>query len=688
MENFAEFHDYIPLTRHKYPHKEGGGIALYIKNNIQYRQRTDLQFPECKNHLYDSIVIEVVNDHPSRNAKNIILFVIYRTPSQNSIAEITSDLNILLDKVKQENKTVIITGDLNIDLLKYETNSLTAQFLDMFISFNLIPSITKPTRVTHQTATLIDHIFTNADPNIMKAGTILSDITDHFCNFISINIRPTRDRNPKYITYRKQDSTSLNKFRNALLNIDWSSVTDENNPDIAYEKFTDIFIKIMNEHLPVVKRRFNKYKHKKEPWITPGILKSLKRKEKLYTRMIHSAQLPSYNTNVSEYKTYENIYKKVLKQAKRIYWRDRFETVKSDMKQTWKNINDVLHKSYNKQEFPDKFKLNGSILTDHGEIASQFNNYFTNIGPTLASKIGQHGNTSHLSSQENFPCSLFFEPCSPNEIENILQCMKPKSSCGYDDISPKLSKQSADILALPLSHIVNISMQTGIFPSLMKIAKVIPVYKKDDSQSFTNYRPISLLPAFSKILEKVIHKRLLHYLNIKNIISFSQYGFQPNSSTELAVLELQDRIVKSIAAHKFCLGLSVDLSKAFDTLNHDILFSKLEVIGIRGITLSWFKSYLSNRKQFVKFKDSNSSFCSITCGVPQGSILGPLLFLIYMNDLPSTLSSSIAILFADDTTLLIDNNNYDALIDQMNIEVERLYKWFCANKLSMNEKKN
>ena len=221
----------------------------------------------------------------------------------------------------------------------------------------------------------------------------------------------------------------------------------------------------------------------------------------------------------------------------------------------------------------------------------------------------------------------------------------------------------------------------------MKIAKVIPVYKKDDNQIFSNYRPISLLPSFSKILEKVVHKRLLHYLNIKNIISFSQYGFQPNSSTELAVLELQDRIVKSMATHKFCLGLSVDLSKAFDTLNHDILFTKLEILGIRGITLSWFKSYLSNRKQFVKFKNSNSTLCGITCGVPQGSILGPLLFLIYMNDLPTILSSSVAILFADDTTLLIDHSNYDSLIDQTNLEVKRLYKWFCANKLSMNKNK-
>ena len=382
---------------------------------------------------------------------------------------------------------------------------------------------------------------------------------------------------------------------------------------------------------------------------------------------------------------YVKLYKSLLRQAKISYWQNKFEATKNDMKLTWDNINAVLGKVKSKTNFPDNFTTKkGKIISEPTEIAHEFNEIYTNIGPDLANKIAPtSGNASDCLSS-NFPSSLYLEPTNRLEIINIIKCLKPKSSSGYDDISPKLLKHCCQALAEPLSHIANLSIEAGIFPSLMKIAKVIPLYKKDSKSDFLNYRPISLLPSFSKIIEKLIHKRLMNYLTQHNILSPSQYGFRPNMSTELAILELQNRIVTVLAAKQYCLGLFIDLSKAFDTLNHRILIKKLQSIGIRGTPLRWFQSYLSERQQYVSFKATNSTKLKITCGVPQGSILGPLLFLIYINDLEKSLSKSRPILFADDTTILISNRNYNKLIEDTNKEIEKLHNWFSVNKLSLN----
>jgi hypothetical protein len=345
----------------------------------------------------------------------------------------------------------------------------------------------------------------------------------------------------------------------------------------------------------------------------------------------------------------------------------------------------MLNRTARKSDFPSYFTHSDSILNDASEIANGFNNYFVNIGQTLANKIKSFsGSAIDLLPSRNLQSSLFFEPVSPTETFNVINSLKPKTSCGYDHISPKLIKNSAKFLSEPLTYISNTSFQTGIFPSNMKIAKVVPIFKSNDNTQFNNYRPISILPAFSKILEKLVHKRLYHYLNTNKLLSMSQYGFQRHMSTEQAILEFQDRIVDNLASKKWCSGIFLDLSKAFDTLDHAILLSKMHHLGVRGIALQWFKSYLSNRSQFVELENIKSSHKAITCGVPQGSILGPLLFLVYINDIVDHITNCNAILFADDTTIIFNDINFDNLILKMNETLTSIYKWLCLNKLSLN----
>ena len=262
-------------------------------------------------------------------------------------------------------------------------------------------------------------------------------------------------------------------------------------------------------------------------------------------------------------------------------------------------------------------------------------------------------------------------------------------------MSSKLLKALSPSITPVLTMIINQSLCTGIFPNKLKIAKVLPLFKKSDSHLFDNYRPISLLPTVSKIFEKVVYKQLYDYFSENNLIYKSQYGFRHLHSTELAALELSDRLSNNLDDGEIPIAIFLDLSKAFDTLDHGILLSKLKHYGLNESALRWFSSYLTDRHQYIHFDGTDSDMSSISTGVPQGSVLGPLLFLIYMNDVSEASDKFHSILFADDTTLTdplctfdlsTSNNKYDKkkLSDSINLELQKIYEWLSVNKLSLN----
>ena len=320
-------------------------------------------------------------------------------------------------------------------------------------------------------------------------------------------------------------------------------------------------------------------------------------------------------------------------------------------------------------------------------MADTINKFYVNIGKTVEEKIPQ-GNKSflhYLTNRNAF--NIVLNPCTTEEIRNYISDMVSSKATGPNSIPTNLLKHFIDELTEPLVNIINKSLKEGTFPDILKLASVCPIYKKSDRTKCANYRPISLLSNLSKIFEKTMYNRIELFLSEFEIIYKLQFGFRKKYSTEHALLSIVEEIRKNLNNGEFSCGAFIDLEKAFDTVNHQILLSKLEHYGIRDTSLTWIASYLSNRKQKVKLNGVNSKSERVSCGVPQGSILGPLLFIIYVNDMHSAVKTSIMHHFADDTNLLFSSKNQNKITKIINSDLKLLFEWLCVNRLSINVSK-
>ena len=394
-----------------------------------------------------------------------------------------------------------------------------------------------------------------------------------------------------------------------------------------------------------------------------------------------SANNPSPE-NLCAYKNFRNIYTKTLRASKKLYFNANFEKAQKNPKKTWDLIREAIG-SDPKNSKISKLTVQGKSIEDPNIITNEFNTFFANAGRNVANSIGETNTKPESFLKANNAPILEFSLTSPGEIVDIIRGFQPKSSYDIDGISMKLLKAVAIEISTPLAHIFNLSLKNAFFPTPLKLSRIVPIHKGGKTEFCDNYRPIALLSSFSKILEKIVSLKLVNHLEYHKLISPCQFGFQRNKNTEHNLLNIVNFISKALNEGDYCIGIFLDLRKAFDVCDHEILFKKLKNKGVIGKSLDWFKSYLSGRRQIVDVNGYKSKQEEIDMSVIQGSILGPILFLVYIDDLPSS-SLLETFLFADDTQGLKAGKNLNELIDEVNLELVKWAQWFRSNKMAVN----
>mgnify|MGYP001553100430 CR=1 FL=1 len=647
----------------------GGGISLLVRDSLHFRK-----YPiSVMNQTIECQFIEIISPNPQNN---IIVGVVYRPPS-GSITNFTTAINEILEKIglRNKQKTCYIVGDFNIDLKKYHSSRDTAEFFDLLYSYSFIPLINKPTRVSSSTTSVIDNIFTNQLTSTHNTGVIQADVSDHFPIYSICEMQsPTRAQ--EMIKTRSFKQTNVHKFSGLVRNESWENIYSSNNAQTAFSYFTDTLTSHFENSFPLCIKKPTK--RDTNPWITRGLKTSIKQKNKLY---LQYKNRPTLHNNII-YKHYKNKLRSLIDAAKKMHYEHLIATNQNNIKKTWDIIKEVIG-NRKRTHAIDEMKINEHICNDKQKIADSFNDYFINIGPDLANNIPpSDGHYLDFMGNSNTN-SLFLTPITQLEVHNCLTKLK-RSAPGNDELTPSIIKQISEFISAPLAHVFNLCFEQSVVPDELKIARVTPIPKSGDLSLVQNYRPISILPVLSKIFEKILYNRVYSFLQENNILSENQFGFRKGYSTEMALSSFVEKITTSLDKGQHTIGVFLDLKKAFDTVNFNILLDKLFHIGIRGNSHALLKSYLVNRKQTVTISSSKSSFKEIICGVPQGSILGPLLFLIYINDLPNALQSSFPIMYADDTNIFYSGNNLRQIENSLNNDLQALSKWLSLNKLSLN----
>ncbi|XP_071954198.1 uncharacterized protein [Antedon mediterranea] len=576
----------------------GGGVCLYIRNDLTYNVRDDLQNDDIES-LWINILLP--------KTKPILIGTCYRPEKQRSFF---TSLETICGDILQ-GQEVIILGDFNVDVSSnnLSKNKWVSQFCNMF---NLTQLIKDPTRITCTTSTIIDLIFSSEPLNIFQYGVIPYGVSDHFITYCTRKIVKIPIKRHKTIKIRSMKSFSSELLTSKLNELDWSDITNCTNVCTAWDWFKLKMINAINQVAPLKEIRI---KQRSKPWFTSEIRYLIIKRDKCLAKFKRTRNEHIFTV----FKKLRNSVKYKIKRAKSSYFSDKLKENKNNPNKLWNVLTSLGTGTENKSE-NIALKCEDKIIYDKSSIADYLNSFFINTPENLVNKLPPSSNTYNENHVKHYYADkkgvFAFKEVNEQTVLTIINNLNSKKGAGLDSLPARFFKDGALAILHPLSHIINISISTGYIPSDWKSAKVVPIYKKKDRLYAGNYRPVSILSAVSKIIERIMYNQLMSYLNDQSLLYTYQSGFRPSFSTETCLIHLSDSVRNGWDKGKMTGMIIIDLQKAFDTVDHDILLYKLKAMGFTSLSLSWMQSYLHRRSQVVDIKGTKSTFLDVKCGVP------------------------------------------------------------------------
>ena len=635
----------------------GGGVALYVNDDLPHEI-----YSSINDHIdIEALWVKVNQPH----SKPIFVCALYRPPSAD-----TSYFERMLENMENvmaDDNEIIVTGDFNFDYVLDETLANNpAHLLELLL--NCTQLIQEPTRVTPTSSSTIDLIYSSMPERHLESGTIKCTMSDHYIVYTIVlcNVKRAKQA-PK--TVRVRDFKNFDPY---AFNIDLMEcnlmfeVDSHDNIDDAWNCWSSMVKQVMDKHAPM---KVHRVKQRNSPWITRDVVLLMYKRDHIHKKAVKSGSHQLYE----DYRKCRNDVVRAVRNAKRTYYTNEVHESKGT-RHMWKTLR---HLTKNKSSGPPV-----PIEPD------TFNTFFTEIGPKLHANFPAdselHWTQPECIYQFNFGC------INEDDILKDLNALSSnKSNIDVLGLDSRLLRIGADVLVASITTLFNKSVKCSRLPVDFKKARVTPIFKgKGKADEPGNYRPISVTPHIAKLLEKRVQSQLISYLQEHSLITCAQSAFLKGNSTQTSLHKMFDDLLSNI--NDGCMNgvCFFDLAKCFDTIDHELLVKKLEKYGILGPELAWFSNYLSERSQAVYVNNVLSDFRDVKTGVPQGSVLGPILFLIFVNDLPSSLTCTMCNLFADDTEIHVGGDTLAEVERLLQLDVDNIVGWFKKNKLTVNSSKS